>query len=345
MSSARPWLLLVLACVIATLALACREDERPASPARTRTPVPDLPAVRRFAVDVGTGADSTRTLAYWANTAIEEAAGRARAVIVVHGDARNADEYFGFARDAARAAGSDALILAPHFTTAADDGRVDSDLAWTDDTWKDGATPALRNAMSSFEVMDRLIARLAQSDPTLRDVVIIGHSAGGQFVQRYAAGARLPEGLHVRFVVANPSSYVYLDDRRPDEGRFDTPSSSERRRCSRFDRYKYGLERLPEPLGAIGADALRAQYRARDVTILLGALDRSDEDNLDRSCEARLQGAQRYERGVLFYQYLQTLFPPDGDHRLEVVPGVGHDPQAMLNSDAATEVMFGVRRR
>lgn len=336
---ARAWALTLAACLLALLAVGCRERGSPATPTPERTPPADLPAVRRFEVAPG------RTIAYWGNADLDAASGRSRAVVVVHGDARNADEYFAFARAAADLAGSDALILAPRFVTEDDDGRAATDLTWTDDTWKDGATPVLRDAVSSFEVMDRLLATLARPEAAPRDIVIVGHSAGGQFVQRYAAAARLPAGPHVRFVVANPSSYVYLDDRRPDDGRFDEPSRSAERGCSRYDRYKYGLARLPEPLDAIGADTLRTQYRARDVTILLGALDRSDEDNLDRGCEARLQGAQRYERGVLFYQYVQALFPPVGDHRLRIVPGVGHDAAAMLRSEAALEAVFDVASR
>ncbi|MGE3857823.1 MAG: alpha/beta hydrolase [Dehalococcoidia bacterium] len=335
---ARAWALALAACLLALLAAGCRERGAPATATPERTPPADLPAVRRFEVTPG------RTIAYWGNADLAAARGRSRAVIVVHGDARNADEYFAFARTAADLARSDALIIAPRFVTEDDEGRAPSDLIWTDATWKDGATPVLRDAVSSFGVMDRLLAALAE-ETSLRDIVIVGHSAGGQFVQRYAAAARLPDGPHVRFVVANPSSYVYLDDRRPDAGRFDEPSRSTERGCSRYDRYKYGLERLPEPLDAIGADTLRTQYRARDVTILLGALDRSDEDNLDRGCEARLQGAQRYERGVLFYQYVQALFPPVGDHRLRIVPGVGHDAAAMLRSEAALDAVFDASAR
>jgi len=333
----RPALLAALVCLVAAVTAGCREP-RPAPPSDTSSPA-GLPAVRRL--DVPVQGAPHGTVAYWGNVDVREPDGRTRAVIVIHGDQRNAGEYFAFARTAAVTAQSDALIIAPRFVTADDAGRARSDLTWSDDDWKSGATPDHRGGVSSFEVIDRLIAGLVADDPALTEVVVAGHSAGGQFVQRYAAAAHLPAGAHVRFVVANPSSYLYLDHRRPVDGAFDEPSRRAVRACDRYDDYKFGLDRLPAPLKAIGAATLRAQYRARDVTILLGALDLSDDDNLDRGCEAGLQGAQRYERGVLFYQYVQALFPPAGEHALRVVPGVGHDAAGMLDSEAGRLALFG----
>jgi len=51
-------------------------------------------------------------------------------------------------------------------------------------------------------------------------VVIFGNSAGGQFVNRYAAvgrgpGALAARGIQTRFIVANPSTYLYFGDDRP----------------------------------------------------------------------------------------------------------------------------------
>lgn len=44
-----------------------------------------------------------------------------------------------------------------------------------------------------------------------------GHSAGGQYVTRYEMANRIHEtlGLPVSYVVANPSSYAWLDTTRP----------------------------------------------------------------------------------------------------------------------------------
>ena len=54
----------------------------------------------------------------------------------------------------------------------------------------------------------------------IRPWVLFGNSAGGQFVNRYAAVDRGPDvlagrGLQVRFVISNPSTYLYFDRERP----------------------------------------------------------------------------------------------------------------------------------
>jgi pimeloyl-ACP methyl ester carboxylesterase len=336
---ARVTLVTLITIAVTSVAAGCRDE--PPRPGGTPSAAEGEPASVLRRVTLSARGAPGGTVAYWSNAGPDEAAQRTRAVIIVHGDQRNAREYLAFTREAARIAGSEALIIAPRFVTTEDDDRAPDDLTWGDGDWKTGALPREDDAVSSFEVIDHLLAELAAAGGPLTDVVVAGHSAGGQFVQRYAAAARLPAGLRVHFVVANPSSYLYLDERRPDGGGFEEPSSRERRSCGRYDRYKYGLERRPAPLDDVDGDTLRTQYLSRDVTILLGALDTSDEDNLDRGCEARMQGAHRYERGVLFYQYVQAGFSPDGAHTLGVIPGVGHDARAMLTSDAGRRALFG----
>jgi hypothetical protein len=58
--------------------------------------------------------------------------------------------------------------------------------------------------------------------PNMNKISILGHSAGGQMVQRYAITSLLAaaydeddiDWIDMQFVVANPSSYTYLDERR-----------------------------------------------------------------------------------------------------------------------------------
>ena len=78
--------------------------------------------------------------------------------------------------------------------------------------WKQGDGSKTSPPVSSFAALDRLIAGIVRSHrfPGLRHIVVAGHSAGGQFVERYAASTRLSVRVPVRYVVANPSSYLYL---------------------------------------------------------------------------------------------------------------------------------------
>lgn len=76
--------------------------------------------------------------------------------------------------------------------------------------------------VSAFAVLDDLLAYLADRHrfPHLQDITLIGHSAGGQLLQRYTLlgtgdQALRTLGIHVRYIVASPSTYLYLDANRP----------------------------------------------------------------------------------------------------------------------------------
>lgn len=180
-------------------------------------------------------------------------------------------------------------------------------------------------------------------------MVITGHSAGGQVVQRYAAGARAtPAGLTLRYAPANPSSFMVLNASRYVDGAFRTsgPSFSA---CPSYNDYKYGLAaRTSIPyMAAPSATQLTNQYLARSVTYLQGTSDTCNSDlaacndhSLDKTCEAMLQGVYRYERGQHFFAHLNEFFPGHA-HVFQSVAGVGHDGRAMFNSPEGRAVLFG----
>ena len=84
--------------------------------------------------------------------------------------------------------------------------------------WKYGYEAKNETGLSSFEVMDRIIKKISNQKilPNLKRIILIGHSAGGQFVQRYAVGTQVTQetSIPTYFVVSNPSSYLYLHDSR-----------------------------------------------------------------------------------------------------------------------------------
>jgi hypothetical protein len=145
--------------------------------------------------------------------------GAGRLVVVVHGALRDSGRYLEHAVAAAGQAGSAALIVAPQFLAAVDAGTGagagEGGLYWDVEGWK-GGHPALGPApLSSFAAMDSLLRQLARPESLPPGghpaVVIIGNSAGGQFVNRYAAVGRGPDalaerGIAVRFIIANPST-------------------------------------------------------------------------------------------------------------------------------------------
>ena len=287
-----------------------------------------------------------------------------RLVVMINGTLRNADVYFESTLAAAAAAGTEAdhaVIVAPQFlaTPDAEKFALDADVpSWTPEGWKigDGAVRP-EGGPSSYAVVDALTTAVMDRSrfPALRTVVVAGHSAGGQFVHRYIAfnrvhGAVREAGIAIRYVVSNPSSYLYFDDRRLDADGELVPYPRER--CADFNRYRYGLEEPNEygagALAAYGgaqrAEAMARAYGRRDVAYLLGEADSDpNSDSLDRACGAAAQGATRLERGQRYFRYVQALLGPGvlATHSLHIVPGVGHDHRAMFLSPCGLTLLFG----
>jgi len=246
------------------------------------------------------------------------------AVIVVHGTNRNAVDYFDYA---SAAVSSDVLVVAPRFETSSD-SPSSAELHWTNSGWKEGneSTGSRPWTISSFAVADELLRSMHATFPNLDTVVIAGHSGGGQFVQRYAATHS--DGRH-RFVVANPSSYMYLTSARP-------ASTSG---CSWYNEYQYGLDDLDDVpyVERLGASTLKSRYGASQVTYLLGANDDNpDDSDLDVTCGAQAQGSHRRERGEQFHDSLRNVYGSGiyARHPLSIVSGVGHSAREMFASSA-----------
>ena len=282
-----------------------------------------------------------------------------RAIIVIHGALRNAEGSFTAMQQAmtlAGEAGRQALIVAPQFLSEVDAVRYPIPLdvpVWSVDGWKEGSLSEIRRddstdrRVSSFAVLDALLQTLSdrQHWPALDSVVLAGHSAGGQFVQRYAVAGRAPtmlshHGIHTRFVVANPSSYLYFDARRPTEHGF---APFPQMRCRGFDHYKYGLEAPNAYVAAQTPQALMSHYARQQVIYLLGTLDAdAAHPFLDRSCAAEAQGPTRLARGQAYYQYLPVVLGHEvvqRQHRV-LIEGVGHDHQGMFQSPCGVAWLF-----
>lgn len=268
-----------------------------------------------------------------------------RLVVVVHGTDRNGDDYFERVVAAARASGVEnrTLIVAPTFQTSADAPRPDEPF-WTSGGWKrghlsssDGPSPRV----GSYAAIDRVLERVLERGlfPGIADVVVTGHSAGGQVAHRFAATSRIEDehpGVRIRYVVANPSTYLYLGPERDGPNGFEVPNGAS---CPDYDEWHYGLEDLNSYAAAVGADSIRAQLLRRDVRLLLGDAD-SLSASLDTSCGAELQGRHRFDRGSVLFRYMEATFPGHG-HQLSIVPGVGHSSTGMYGSARGRSALFG----
>ena len=260
------------------------------------------------------------------------------AVVLVHGSGRNAGFNFNTgvrltAEPSLRAA---VAIVAPLFVTTAEDPLPDEPF-WSSGGWKRGnlsvrGGPVPR--VSSYEVLDTIVARLSDPlrFPDMREIVVAGHSAGGQVAHRYAAGGMNPLGVHVRYVVANPSSYLFLGPERPDgAGGFDIPTLAS---CPDYQQWHYGLQDLNTYMRRIAPSALptrlTTRLTTREVTIMVGDQD-TGESQLDVRCGANLQGEHRLARGLNLLAYMDA-FHAGHAHVGIVIPGVGHSSRGMFLS-------------
>ena len=263
-----------------------------------------------------------------------------RVLIILHGRLRNADTYLHSAEKAAEQAGQLAttLIIAPQFLNEQDVARhqLPNDLLrWRGNEWMAGGLSTGPNPVSSFQVLDDIVARVSdqQQFPEVQAIVIAGHSGGAQVVQRYALLAHGQYRINPRFVIANPSSYAYFDAQRPMAF---APAS-----CPGFNNWKYGLQNLPAYAAGQTPAQLEDAYIKRDIVYLLGQQDIDPEHPaLDKGCEAQTQGPYRLLRGQFFFDYLTRRHPEGLNQRLIEVPGVGHNGDGMLTSPEGLKVLF-----
>ena len=328
---------------------------------------------------------------YYASQALGDSASPVpptQALIALHGHPRDANKTFEAAWSAVQRAGviATTLVVAPVYQvdtaqsakcrTAGVPAAQSGDLLWTCASWIDGGPARTGSAPTSFAVMDALVAELSQRWPSLRVITIAGFSAGAQMVQRYIAFAAPPaaSGPSLRYVVADPGSWLYFDAVRPqpmqgdsavdwaacdgtgDLGRctlrFIEPPADLLAECAAMNRWKYGLDSAPVALGRSAAEA-RARYAEADIHYLEGALDSGQTPGaasqlLDRSCAANAQGPYRLQRGVAYAQYdrlhLATPLASARPHPLTVVPGCAHDVRCVFPSAAARAALIAPAR-
>ena len=272
-----------------------------------------------------------------------------RALIVVHGQARDADNYFRTSLAAAFLAGAleDTVVVAPRF--ASNDGRgcLDSlaqdEVSWScsGDSWRSGGVAANNPKLTSYDFADAILRKVARKEifPNLKIIVVAGHSAGGQFVTRYEMANQIHDtlGVPVTYVVSNPSSYAYPDPARP-AAASEFRNFSDARNCTTYDRWPYGLQGRTGYAAQLSDDQLRKQLAARPVTYLLGEIDILPLGGFDNSCPAMAQGPTRLARGQAFGAYVNQKY--GAHHHTAVVPLCGHNARCMFTAEPALPILF-----
>ncbi len=294
-----------------------------------------------------------------------------RALIVVHGLGRDADSYYASALAGGLTAHAlgDTIIIAPHFKSAegsCKDSLDAGELGWhcqpRNDTWRTGGE-AVGGGVTSFDAIDELLRKLNDRKvfPNLKSIVVSGHSAGGQFVDRYVMSSTVHDSLAVKptYVVMNPSSYAYLDELRPTAKTFaanieaqapgfhEEPPKREHagfarfhdtESCTGYDRWPYGLNDRNGYTAKVSDEQLKKNIVERPVTFLAGEYDILPLHGFDGSCAAMAQGSTRLARAFAFARYLEEQY--GAKHPVHSIDGCGHSGRCMLGAGQSLKVLF-----
>ena len=272
-----------------------------------------------------------------------------RLVIVVHGALRNGDTYFDDTVKTIKnlSLEDSVLLIAPHFRKVTD-VKEKNEHYWGRKwytKWKYGYISEDSDQISSFEIIDNLILEITKSGnfPNLKTIVITGHSAGGQFTQRYAVGSKIQKEVKQKVVFApsNPSSYMYLHKNRYHfkDGNFKSKNIPSE--CPEFNEYIYGLKNRAKYLAKYSSDELIKNYSSQNIVYLMSEEDKG-VDSLDRTCEAMTQGINRFNRAKNYYYYVKKQLP-NNSHIFSSIAAIGHEHIDVYSSLEAKEYVFGIQ--
>ena len=290
-----------------------------------------------------------------------------RALLMVHGGGRNADDYFRTALTATFLADrlNDTVVIAPRF--AANDGEnctdllAENELNWPCNSysWRVGSAATNNPNVTSFDAVDELLRDLAgnQAFPNLSSLVVAGHSGGGAFTIYYEMANVVHEelGIPVSYVAANASRQIYLDGLRPTADAFPDnvaatmpgylppddgdagPSFipfSDADNCTGYDSWPHGLKNRTGYSARLSDDQLRKQLANRKMTYLQGSLDVRRSGN---TCSQVAQGPNMLARGLAFFRHVTERHGAEHD---VLVVRCGHNHRCMYSSDSVLPLLF-----
>ncbi|KAK3674902.1 hypothetical protein LTR78_005246 [Recurvomyces mirabilis] len=287
-----------------------------------------------------------------------------RAVIIIHGLNRDPGTYESNMLSALSQVSDTNInpdsvaIVAPYFPNGDDkntggypwinglkpaQGSITNCLVWSGSQWSAGGMnqypwTSSKN-ISSYDVLDQMLQYFDNKAmfPNINQLVVAGHSLGGQTVQRYAAiGQPGSVKTPVSYWVANPNSYAWLSTDRP------LSTSS----CATFDNYREGytnFSQYPMTYGLSlvnsGRANILANFNNKAVNYARGTLDLGDDSS---SCAPGTTGANRNER---FFNFIKAFPPSCSDpsgNACDTVDFIasGHDGGAMMASAAGQARLF-----
>lgn len=221
-------------------------------------------------------------------------------------------------------------------------GSTTNALVWSGSEWSAGVDnqyPHDSRDTSSFYVLDTLIKYFDDATlfPNLKQIVLAGHSLGGQMLQRYAAVAEeIETRAPVTLWIGNPNSLAWLSTDRP-------LSTND---CPDYDDYREGFSNYTEygvtygtDLVAQGREAILANFQKKRIAWARGLLDHGDDSS---SCAPYTTGEDRNERFFFFLKaFPPTCNEPSGSSCQTVdLVQASHDNGQMYMSTAGIARLF-----
>lgn len=280
-----------------------------------------------------------------------------RAIIVFPGKPRDSWKYTNLVRNALNVqaglfpewgvTNDSVLIMGIAWLNEADQaaGAVQTnELVFHGTQWQSGgvstAPTTLNRSITTYEVVDRFTDILFDKAqfPKLNQVVVAGHSMGGQMVQRYALLKKTKKyDQNMQFWAGNPGSYAWLTDNRP----YTNDS------CVDPLQWHYGIggnqtkiTKYARKDVVTNRQAVVDRFLSRKMHLALGLLDNGAGDT---HCEARLQGGNHLDRGSQFAIQISGISEANGwpaSHTLDYIVGVSHQDYAMMSSNASLQRIF-----
>jgi dienelactone hydrolase len=233
-------------------------------------------------------------------------------VFVMHGNKRNGETYRDTWARYSRKYGF--LLLVPEFPK--DEYPVK---AYQQGNLRDRQGKPVPPEGWTFSIIEKLFDHAkALTGSQVDNYYLYGHSAGGQFVQRFVLF--MPKARYSRAIAANPGFYTFPTQEKV---------------------YPYGLKGTPI------AGPIEPAVFGRDFVLMLGAEDtnRNNMPNRLKTKQPDEQGKTRPERGTNYFRTATDLAKAADTKfkwRLVQVPGVGHSAPRM--SGPAAQELFAEPR-
>lgn len=243
------------------------------------------------------------------------------------------------------------MIIAPTVLNLDDQaaGGVEANwAAYNSSIWQMGGVthyPNLTHSVSFYSAMDKILDMAMNQTlfPKVNQLVVAGHSMGGQAVARYALLKREKKyDASVKYWIGNPGSWPWLQN--------DTQAvTNAPLQCDPVElknRWPYGLgynlSVIPKyARSEVMQDTQPFVQRFLQKQIHYG-LALLDNGAGDTHCQAQYQGANHLERGTNFVSMLSSLnngWP--ANHSLGFVAGVSHQDYPMIAATSSLDFIFG----